>query len=169
MGDPLTIASAAGLGASLLGGALKGSAEQRQLEAKRQADLQNQQLANAQAADALRRGAFQAGQVRQRGDQIIGQERTGYAASGVDENVGTAAAVQGETAARAELDAQTAQNNAARQAWGYKVSATQEGQQAALDEQAKSEVGTETLLGGLGQGAMGAAGIYDAFKRRQGQ
>lgn len=164
MGDPLTISAGVGIGAGLLGSALRGSAEQQALAAKQRADLQNQQLAEGQAADALARGAQQAGRIQMRGAQVLGSERAGYGASGVDSNVGSAAQVQGATAAMSSLDAQTAENNAARQAWGYRVSAQQYGEQAALDKQGEGESEAGTILGGLGQGAAGFGRLFGAGK-----
>lgn len=158
-------AEAAGLGASLLGGAMKGDADQQALEARRQAALQNRQFAQAQAADALQRGAQQAGQLRTRGSQIIGTQRAGYGASGIDANSGTAAEVQASTRAISEVDAGMAMNNAARQAWGHQVSADQYGQEAELDQRAKREVGFGTLLGGIGQAASGTSGLASTYNK----
>lgn len=55
---------------------------------------------------------------------LIGAQRAGYAAQGVELDEGTAKAVQTQSAGMGELDALTIRNNAAREAWGYRVGAT---------------------------------------------
>lgn len=158
MGDPLSATAAAGMGIGLAGSLLKGNAEQQQLQQRAAASQENQQLAEQQAADALQRGALAAGLQRTKGSQVIGAQRAGFAASGIDENSGSAAGVQAAARGMSELDAQTTLNNARRQAWGYQVTAQQYGEQAKLDQQGVSETGIGSdlaaggqLLGGLGR------------------
>ena len=160
MCDPMTATAAVGMTVGLIGSGVKAFGDSQQLGAKATADQQNQRIAEIQAADALQRGAYHAGQIRMRAGQIVGQQRAAYGASGVDANTGSAARVQVATRAMGELDAQTAQNNAARQAWGYNVTAQQYGEQAGLDRQAQGQAATGALLGGIGQAAGGAGSLY---------
>ena len=144
----------------VLGGTLlQAHGEGLATQAKVNADLQNQQIAQAQTAFALQRGAFEAGQARMQGSRVIGQQQAGYGASGVDSQTGSAALVQGSTRAMSELNAQTALNNAQRQAWGYQVTANQYGTQAGVDRQLGGQQQLGTYLGGLGSAA-GALGQF---------
>jgi hypothetical protein len=85
--------------------------------------------ADMNAVDALQQGGIAAGQQRMRGSQVIGAQKAAYAASGVDVSSGTPAEQQASTALTAELNAQNAENNAVRQALGYRRTADQYGLQ----------------------------------------
>jgi hypothetical protein len=81
----------------------------------------NKALAQYGARTATLKGQQEVSDIRAAGTQVGESQKLAYANSNVDPTVGTAAAVQSDTAAQSELDAQTAKNNAARAAWGYKV------------------------------------------------
>lgn len=142
-----------GLVTTLLGAYMQYKAEGDATAAKIQQDRENQQIADARAADALQRGNAEAGMIRMRAGQILGQQRASYGASGVDANVGTPASIQASSAMMGELDAQTAMNNAVRQAWGLKTYGYMYGQDAAYQAQAGQDAQYSTILGGLNQGA----------------
>lgn len=125
------------------------SAIQGGLADKRQAD-RNTAISNAAAADALQRGGQEAGATRQAGSQVAAQQRVAYANSGVDANVGTAANVQAGTKALAELDAQVVENNAAREAWGYKQHGLDYQTQAGLSASRRAREAAGTILGAAG-------------------
>jgi len=80
----------------------------------------NARLAGMQADDAIARGQQAESQQRQKDARLAGQQRVGYAKSGVQVDSGSAASTVAETVALSELDAQTIRQNAARQAWGYR-------------------------------------------------
>lgn len=75
---------------------------------------------NFNATSALLRGAQDAGRYRAQGGLVQGQQATGFALGNVDASSGSAADVQASSRMMAELDAQTARNNAIRQAFGHK-------------------------------------------------
>lgn len=85
---------------------------------------QNAQIADLQAQDALERGDIDAKKMKRKTEQVIGSQRTSLAAQGVDVNKGSALDVQADAAYLGELDALTIKNNAAKEAWGYKVQAS---------------------------------------------
>ena len=94
----------------------------------------NAAFANLNASDALSRGAMKAGQVTTKGSQTIGAQKAAYSASGVDASAGgSPMQAMADTRMMSALDAQTALNNAARDAWGYKVQSYNATQQAGLD------------------------------------
>ena len=75
-------------------------------------------LRHGAAVDA---NATQQRALQQRTTGLVQAQRTGYAASGVDINSGTAAQVQRNTQAQGDMDLMTLRANAAREAWGYQV------------------------------------------------
>jgi hypothetical protein len=136
-----------------------------QMQAKYQAQQLNfrSQIANIQAQAALSEGENQAEQIERGGQQQVGSERANEGASGVNVNSGSAMATQQSTQAMTGLDALTARNNAARQAWGYQVEATQEEGQAQMGEiTAQGESNATLLTGGLNAFSYGAKGGYYA-------
>lgn len=88
-------------------------------EAVKTAELNSKRALEA-AADARIRGAVEAGKATAEGSQLAAKQMVAFANSGVDATVGTAANVQEATVADAKLKALTIENNAAREAWGYK-------------------------------------------------
>lgn len=126
---PLII-TGAGMAISAIGKWKAGKAAKKEGEAqKRAAESQaalldyNANVADIQAQDAVARGAQEEGVLRQRIRSTIGQQRTTFAAAGVDVGYGSTVDVQADTEMLGELDAMTARQNAAREAWGFKVQA----------------------------------------------
>jgi hypothetical protein len=110
----------------------EGEAEQRAAES--QADLSdyNAAVADLQSKDAVERGALDANRFRARTRALIGEQRTGFAAGNIDVGYGSAVDVQADTAFLGELDALTVRTNAAREAWGFRVEATDQRNRAAI-------------------------------------
>ena len=81
----------------------------------------NAAVAEWKAKDAIARGEKDVYDLRTQIKGLIGKQRAGYAGQGVDVNEGTAADIQAQTAYLGELDAITLRNNAAREAYGYRV------------------------------------------------
>lgn len=119
--------------------------------------LYNQQLARQAAMDALSRGALEAGRLRSDTTKLIGEQKVGYATSGVDVTSGTPASIIGESRMLGELDAQTLLNNAIREAWGFQQKAEQLGKDLRASREAAALRAFGTLLGGAGQSAGMAA------------
>jgi hypothetical protein len=93
--------------------------------ANSQADLAdfNAQVADLQATDALARGDQNEARFRAGVRGMVGTQRTGFAAGGIDVSSGSAVDVQADTAYFGELDALQIKTNAAREAWGFSVQA----------------------------------------------
>lgn len=81
----------------------------------------NATIAEIQAQDAIARGKIEEKKSRRVTEQVIGAQRTGFAAQGVDVNRGSALEVQADAAYLGELDALTIRNNAAKEAWGFRT------------------------------------------------
>lgn len=103
------------------------------------------------AADTLQRGAVETGRQRSVGSATAAQQRTAYAASGVDPTVGTAAQVQANTQGAAEIDAQTIKNNAAAEAWGFEQAKQRTFQEQRAKYEAQDRKLAGSLLGGYGK------------------
>lgn len=126
---------------------------------------QNAAIADEQAHDAIARGAVTEHQLRSAVRSTIGSQRAALAAGGVDLGSGSAADVQADTARMGELDALMIRNNAARQAWGYGVEATQDRSKAQYARQ-----GGKTAAAGLRNAAAGTllttgASLYGQYKK----
>jgi len=116
---------------------------------------QNASIAGAQAQQAYHIGSTQAGLAQAKGSQLASTQKADYAASGVVANAGSADTVQLNTKAMADLDAATIENNAARQAWGYKVQQSQYEQQGAWDIYSGGQQQQATLLHTAAEGMSG--------------
>lgn len=125
---------------------------------------QNATLADSQAADAIARGQQASNQRGVQTRQVVGSQRANYAAQGIDVNTGSASDVQGDTKYLGELDRQTIQTNAAREAWGYSVEASQDRNNANM-----ARAGGQQTAAGLRAGATstlltGALNMYGQGK-----
>jgi hypothetical protein len=139
------IAQIGGLGANLVGGLFSSLGQSN-------VDATNAAQARAQAAQAYQLGAWRVGLLRSRLSSVLGAQRAGYAASGVETTSGSP--LQAMNAARfmSDLDIQTAHNNAARAAFGYQQQALQ------LDKQAGAAKGGG--IGSLVGGVLGGVGGF---------
>lgn len=119
---------------------------------------QNAQLADLAAKDALNRGTVTAGKAQLQGAELQGKQEAAYGASGVTV-AGSPSDVMRDTSYFTNLNVQTAMNNAAREAWGYKVRANQFRDEAtATQEEAELKLGGEAITGELGAGLLGGGG-----------
>lgn len=109
-----------GAGLNIAGAVTQRAAEEKAFDANSRELQRAAKLADAQAVDALRRGSLLAGQARTKGTRVLAEQQIAFASSGVDASVGTPAQLANETGAMSEFDAQTLENNAAREAWGHK-------------------------------------------------
>lgn len=122
-------------------------------------------LANDAAADAVRRGGVVAGAARTAGSQLEGRQKVAYTAGGVDASVGTAADVRAETVSRSELDALTLENNAAREAWGYKAHGAAFATQAGINASRNAREIAGGVIGAVGAGV----NVYADYKKNRGE
>jgi hypothetical protein len=119
--------------------------------------------AEGNRAAALQKGTYDAGKLRTEGGELQARQRTAYAASGVNPNVGTAAQVQRNTALQADLDARVMENNAAREALGFKIQRDQVMPNAQAKLRANERRMVSSILGGTGQFIGGASSLFGMF------
>lgn len=144
MGVALGIAA----GATMLGSLISGAGQAQQGQQQAAIAERNAQLAEAQATDAQQRGGREAGLLRMRASRLTGAQKAAYANSGVDVSSGSPLEAMADTRMMSELDVLTARNNAARQAWGYRVEAQNYREQARADRTAGTFGAIGSLLGG---------------------
>jgi hypothetical protein len=121
-----------------------------------QADFQKSQAntnavyAEMQGADAIKRGDKEARALKGQGKKLIGSQRAAAAAQGIEVDSGSALDTQEDTAGLVAEDALTIKNNAWREAWGYKVQASNyQGQGAMAGLAAKNTSRSSLVTGGL--------------------
>ena len=143
-------------------GMMQGRANQEQAGMQADALRRNAAFMGQAAADAKRRGAHESDWARIQGQQLIGTQRAAMASSGGVVDMDSNAILQQDAAQLSELDALTISNNAAREAYGYEVQASDNMLTASnLQKQAKKSMMTSILggaLGGLGSSVGGMFG-----------
>ncbi|MEO4014821.1 hypothetical protein [Pseudomonas rossensis] len=110
----------------------------------------NAALKDQAAQETINAGDTSADWQRVQTGQAVGTQRSVQAANGIDVSSGSAAQLQDDTAMLGELDALTIQNNAAREAYGYRVQAKQDRQNAAQVTTNAGNKATGSILGGFG-------------------
>jgi hypothetical protein len=95
---------------------------------------------------ALAQGNYLAGRQRMKGSHLLGAQSAAYASAGVDLGSGSAVSAGLSSKAMSDMDAAIIQNNAAREAWGYKVQGLQDKWQNQLQEWGLKDKANATLL-----------------------
>lgn len=151
-------ATTVGAGVSYMGAQQAASATAAQNTFNAQVAANNQTLANQAATTALQEGQVQASEKAMATAQLIGAQKAGLAANGVDVNSGSAVDLEGDSAAAGELDQLTITNNAARTAVGYQNQGINYQNQAQLDKAASADAlaggalkADSTLISAAGQ------------------
>lgn len=159
MCDPRTFS----IGAQVLGSVLGAGGAYEQSSANKQAlaiqsavAAQNAQIARQQAAIALQIGQTEEQNQRLRTGQVLGAQRAAMAANGVDLGEGSPNDVLTTTKYVGERDSLAIRDNAARQAWGYQVQATNADNNALLFQHSSDAIdptlsAATSLLGSAGQ------------------
>lgn len=143
------------LGANLVAEHQAAEAENEAFRLSQQELLRSARLADANAMDAVRRGGLLAAQARRRGVQLQAAQRVGFGASGLEAGEGTPAALAARTAAAAELEAATIENDAVRTAFGMRETARQ--YRSRLEQlSAQKAAGDTARLTRLMSGTLGA-------------
>jgi len=121
----------------------QGKFEQQQLN-------QNARFADLQAKDATKRGERAAKDHRQRVRVLIGSNRANLAAQGLDLDDDSALDIQLNNAEVGAVEEQRIKNNAWREAWGYRVQASNFRTSSAFTGlAAKNRVRDTIITGGL--------------------
>lgn len=169
--DPvtLTLVSTAVSGAVGAFGAVQQSrAQSAQYKYQAAVNRNNKIIAERQATDAIQRGEVAETEHRQRVNQIKSKQKVGFASRGIDLGSEDVSETLADTAMLGELDALTIRNNAEREAYGFRVQASNFEASAGLNESAASSAKTAGVIGAtttiLGTAAT-VGGKYSDFKR----
>lgn len=147
---------------SLAGAYAQAQAAQAQGDFQKKMSDLNAEIADRQAEDAEQRGGVEAGRAIIKGRRAADSARVAAAAAGLDPNSGSAADLIAESEAAGQMDAITIKNNAAREAWGYKVNAISSRSSGQMAQLAGSNEARNTMLAG---GMRAAAYALDASDR----
>jgi hypothetical protein len=125
---------------------------------------------NATMADLAGTQTLQAGDIAASRKNLetkgkVGEELAVQGASGVDVGSGSAALTRIGTNLAGGIDELTIRNNAARQAWGYKVQGIQDRFQGQFAQMTAENQAKQTLLSGGLQAIAGPLQIYGTYQR----
>lgn len=125
----------------------------------------NAQVAEQQARDANIRGARKADEQRLKTKLMIGKQRASLAAQGVTLDSETSLDILGDTAMFGAMDEETIRTDAAREAWGYQVQATNYRNQGRLDRWTGNMQARGTLLSTAAQTFQMGAGVASSWPK----
>lgn len=137
-------ATVIGAGIGIMGQMQQANSQSNAMKYNAEVAANNQVEADQAAVVAQQQGAVQQQQKAYQEDVLIGQQKAGLAANGVDVGSGTAVDLLSDTKAAGELDQLTIVNNAQREAMGFKNQSINYSNQAQLDEASSAA----TLEGG---------------------
>lgn len=176
MCEPTTIALVATGASTLL--KMKGDSDQASYTAG--VARNNATMAEYAAADATRRGELEAQRVQRQTSQVVGSQRAGFAAKGLDISDGTPGDIIDQTNFFGKADAATARYNGKVEAWGKQNQANGFRSQASAAEYNGNMAVAGDLISGAGAvadkwyqyggtGRGGSAGGYDPRAGVRGQ
>ncbi len=109
----------------------------------------NSLITGKQAEYALEKGQIQEQVVRYGTKQTIGKQRASFAAQNIALDDGTALEMQKDAAKWGEVDALRVRNNAAMEAWGYRLSANSQAIQGSLAMMSTYAQAGSAIIGGI--------------------
>lgn len=164
------VAAVAGAGVAYVGAQNSAQATANADKYNEEIAANNQQQANAAATAALQQGQVAQQQKANQEDVLMGQQKAGLAANGIDVGSGTAVDLLGDTKAAGEFDQLTITNNAQREAAGYTNQGINYQNQAVVEQQ----LAASTLQGGalkadssLITGAGQVSQVWNAYNNSQ--
>ena len=111
----------------------------------------NAAVQDQQAQQATELGAIAEQEQRQRTQRIISAQKSAMGSSGIEIGSGTFGNLLDDSAYMGEQDAQTIRANAAKQAWGYRVSSDLTSLQGDMARRAGNANANGSLLSGVGK------------------
>ncbi len=143
---------------SLIGTGVSAASAYQQGQNAKALARNNAILGNEQSDEALKTGVIAQNNYRRQLNQFLGRQRATIAANNV-QNAGSPLALQEDTASLGEADIANIRNQAALDAWGYKVGASQS---IARGNAAASTANANALGDVLSAGGQG----YSLYKNR---
>lgn len=152
-----------GAGVSALGTLGAGIAQGDAASYAAQVAQQNAAIEQQNASRAIAAGQQAAQSESMKGAAQLGEIKAAQAASGIDVNTGSAVDVQAGQREVNELDTENVLNNAQLQAYGYRVQATSDLDQAALDKAQAEEAPIGAALSAVGGFLGNSSGISNKW------
>ena len=153
MCDPATagfVMSAVGTATSVFGMYQQGQAAQAQGEYQAAVSRNNAIIAERNAQLAEERGKVAETQKQRQIQQLIGRQRAGAAASGVEVDTGSALVARQDIAEMGAFDIENIRFDTAMEAYNYRVAGSQAQSQAALYQAQGSQAATAGRIGAGG-------------------
>ena len=170
MADPITImtvgtmaATAAGSIMGAIGSVQKGQAESNMYKYQAGVAKVNQQMAEQNAEWEEAAGRVESQQIGLQGRDAMGKIRVAQAASGLDINTGSAAAVQKSQSQVTRENEQISEANTARRAYGYRIGAIQEEAQSNIDLMGAQQAKTAGTIGAFTSILGGASSVGSQY------
>lgn len=138
-----------GAGLSLLQGQQNANAIKREARFRQQQLEQNKKIAEIKSKDAMERGEETVADFKVQAEKMQGTQLASLAAQGIEVDTGTAAQVRYETDKVIDTDIKRIRNNAWREAWGYKVEASNLGMESSMTGAAARSSAEGSLLSGV--------------------
>jgi hypothetical protein len=158
------VATYALIATTLAATAYNADIQKKQGEANAKGYEQQARIDQLGKADVLAQGDRESERMLWRTRQALGSQRAAIGAAGIDAGLGTPSELLGETAMFGEIEQQDVRLNAARQAWGYDVSAANNLTGADQARWGGKAQATGTILAGLGQAGGYAAQGYGSTR-----
>ena len=157
-GGMLALGSAAMSGVSA---GMQANAQQQTAQYQSQMDANNAKLAGEQAVSTVQAGQAAAMQGGLQAAQVLGGQKAALAANGVNLGSGSAIDLQATTRYLNDQDQSNISNNAARQAWGYNVDASNYAAQSGLSAW-QAQNNHPAAIGAIGGASsrLGSASLY---------
>jgi hypothetical protein len=158
---------AVGAGVSAMGAIQSGQAQSKAAAYQAQVAANNATTANQNAEYATQAGQAAAQAQSLKARELMGATATGFAASGVDPNSGSAADVAVTNRETGQLSTLNTVNNANLQAYGYRTQATSDTAQSALDTATAQQATTAGNISAAGDMLSGAASVGSKYVQFQ--
>lgn len=127
-----------------------GQARAMEAQAEYQKEMSDINARNAQLMGerVIKQGDVDAATQKKKINQILGQQRAGFASQGVEVGYGTAQKIQDETMATGVEEIQSIRNNAFLTAMGYQAEAQDRSRNARMAVSGAQTAGSQTILAG---------------------
>lgn len=165
MCELVTIATIASAAIGTVGAVQQGNAAKDSAEYNARVQEKNAKLAEFSARDAIVRGNEEQKKQRRSADELQSRQRVAMAANGLDTTYGSALDAAVDTAMLGELDALTIQSNTYREAYGFKVEASNNTAAAAASRAEGRNAKSAGYLNAGGTLLTGIGNSYETYKR----
>ena len=129
---------------------------------------QNSKVSAKQAEISAQNGAQEEREMKRKGAAMIGAQKTGFAANGIDSASGSAMDVINDTSTQNELDALAIRKSSANQVWNYQAEETNFKNQASSARSAAKNAKTTGMLKAATTVLTGASSFQSKYGKKGG-